>query len=49
MTSARWTPSSPAGAPPRGRGRVWIAAETLYSMDGDRAPLRDLVALAAPA
>jgi 8-amino-7-oxononanoate synthase len=30
-----------------GTGRVWIAAETLYSMDGDRAPLPDLVALAA--
>ena len=30
-----------------GRGRPWIAAETLYSMDGDRAPLSDLVAVAA--
>jgi 8-amino-7-oxononanoate synthase len=29
-----------------GRGRVWIAIETLYSMDGDRAPLDDFVALA---
>ncbi len=29
------------------RGRVWIAVETLYSMDGDCAPLDDLAALAA--
>jgi 8-amino-7-oxononanoate synthase len=29
------------------KGRVWIAVETLYSMDGDRAPLGDLVALAS--
>jgi 8-amino-7-oxononanoate synthase len=30
-----------------GRGRPWIAVETLYSMDGDRAPLADLARLAA--
>jgi 8-amino-7-oxononanoate synthase len=30
-----------------GRGKIWIAVETLYSMDGDRAPLGDLMALAA--
>ncbi|WP_276199933.1 8-amino-7-oxononanoate synthase [Chelatococcus sp. XZ-Ab1] len=29
-----------------GRGRVWIAAETLYGMDGDVAPLADLAAIA---
>jgi 8-amino-7-oxononanoate synthase len=29
-----------------GRGRVWIAIESLYSMDGDRAPLDDFAALA---
>jgi 8-amino-7-oxononanoate synthase len=30
-----------------GRGRAWIAAETLYSMDGDRAPLSELMAVTA--
>jgi 8-amino-7-oxononanoate synthase len=29
-----------------GTGRVWIAVESLYSMDGDKAPLDDLMALA---
>jgi 8-amino-7-oxononanoate synthase len=29
------------------KGRVWIGVETLYSMDGDRAPLEDVTALAA--
>lgn len=29
-----------------GKGRPWIAVETLYSMDGDRAPLEDLAAVA---
>jgi len=30
-----------------GTGRPWIAVESLYSMDGDRAPLDDLAAIAA--
>ena len=29
-----------------GKGRVWIAVESLYSMDGDCAPLADLAAIA---
>lgn len=29
-----------------GTGRVWIAVESLYSMDGDRAPMVSLIALA---
>lgn len=30
-----------------GKGTPWIAVESLYSMDGDRAPLEDLSAIAA--
>ncbi len=29
-----------------GTGQVWIAVETIYSMDGDKAPLDDLVSIA---
>jgi len=29
-----------------GTGRVWLAAESLYSMDGDQAPLDDLMEIA---
>lgn len=29
-----------------GMGRPWIAVESLYSMDGDRAPIADLIAVA---
>ncbi|SFT37977.1 8-amino-7-oxononanoate synthase [Pseudovibrio denitrificans] len=29
-----------------GTGRIWLACESLYSMDGDQAPIRELVELA---
>jgi 8-amino-7-oxononanoate synthase len=29
-----------------GRGRIWLAVESLYSMDGDRAPLNEIAAVA---
>ena len=34
------------GGPEARNGRAWLAVETLYSMDGDRAPLADLAELA---
>jgi 8-amino-7-oxononanoate synthase len=38
-TIARWREKG-------GKGRIWIVVESLYSMDGDQAPLSDLMALA---
>jgi 8-amino-7-oxononanoate synthase len=29
-----------------GKGRIWLAVESIYSMDGDLAPLEDIMALA---
>ena len=37
---------SKRGARRAARARSWIAVESLYSMDGDRAPLDDLAAIA---
>ena len=34
------------GARPAARGALWIVVESLYSMDGDRAAMADLAALA---
>lgn len=38
-TAAQWRAAG-------NQGRIWLAFETLYSMDGDRAPLADLAAIA---